>query len=218
MDLSSTKQFRKSLGKNKNYIEVTDFGAGSRVFKDNKRQVSAIAAKAGISMKRGKLLSKTLDYFKPDRILEIGTSLGIATAYMAATCPKAKIITLEGCPTVAGIAKEAFEAFQLNNIEVVTGEFSNTLADVLKNNQFDFIYFDGNHQKEPTLDYFEQCLAAAHKDSVFIFDDIHWTKDMEEAWEEIKNHKSVTLSLDTYKWGMVFFREGQVKQHFTLRI
>ncbi len=216
--LGPAKQFSLSLRKNKNYIKVTDFGAGSKVFKNNTRQVAAIAAKAGISKKRGALLSKTLDYFKPETILEIGTSLGISTAYMAASCPNARIITLEGCPAVAGIAKEQFEAFQFKNIEVVTGEFSQTLPHVLNNNTFDFIYFDGNHQKEPTLAYFKQSLAAAHEDSVFIFDDIHWTKDMEEAWEEIKNHKSVTLSLDTYKWGMVFFRKGQVKQHFTLRI
>ena len=101
---------------------------------------------------------------------------------------------------------------------MIVGEFEETLPVVLKNKKFDFIYFDGNHQKEPTIDYFEQCLEAAHDDSIFIFDDIHWTSSMEDAWKFIKNHKNVTISIDSFKWGMVFFRKGQVKEHFTLRI
>lgn len=197
---------------------MTDFGAGSKVFDNNRRVVSKIASAAGISKKRGKLLAKTIHYFQPHHILEIGTSLGISTAYMAAGAPQANITSLEGCPATAQIAIESFKKLDIKNIEVIIGEFDQSLDQVIENKSYDIIFFDGNHQKEATIRYFEKCLDAAHENSIFIFDDIHWSKDMEAAWEVIKNHEKVTLSVDTYKWGLVFFSKGREKQHFTVRI
>ncbi|MCA0931458.1 class I SAM-dependent methyltransferase [Lutimonas saemankumensis] len=218
LDFSKARQFRKELDQSRESVIVQDFGAGSKVFKGNKRSVSKIAKNAGISKKRAKLLAKTLHYFRPENVLEIGTSLGISTAYMSIGAPEAKITTLEGCSSTAGVAKKQFEKFKMNNIKVVEGKFDKTLDLVLKNQQYDLIFFDGNHQKRPTIEYFEKCLKAAHEDSIFIFDDIHWSVEMEEAWEYIKNHGSVKLSVDTFKWGLVFFHTGREKQHFTLRL
>ena len=216
--LDSVESLRKELEQNDLDIEVTDFGAGSKVFRTNKRSISKIASNAGISKKRGKLLAKTVAYFKPGQILEIGSSLGMSTCYMAIGNPEAQITTLEGCPEIAKIAKENYLQLGFKNISMVVGAFEKTLDAIIKDQTFDLIYFDGNHQKEPTIDYFEKCLKASHEDSVFIFDDIHWTEEMERAWDYIRNHKKVTLSVDTYKWGLVFFHTGRVKEHFTLRI
>lgn len=218
VDLKKVTKLRKELSRNPKEIQVTDFGAGSRIFKNHKRVVSKIAATAGISKKRGKLLSKTTNYFQPERILEIGTSLGIATAYMAAGAPKATITTLEGCTATANIAKENFQKLGLNKIEMIVGEFDQSLDQILQGKPYDMIFFDGNHQKEATIGYFKKCLDIAHEQSIFIFDDIHWSKGMEVAWEEIKSHKKVSMSVDTYKWGLVFFSKGREKQHFTIRI
>ncbi len=218
IDIKKTKELRKELLQNQKKIKVTDFGAGSKVFESDMRAISKIASAAGTSKKRGKLLAKTTSYFKPKNILEIGTSLGLSTAFMAAGAPHAKITTLEGCPSTAAVAKENFKKLDLRNIDVIIGEFGESLVWALQNNTYDLIFFDGNHQKEATIAYFEKCLDAAHDKSIFIFDDIHWTRDMEKAWCEIKNHESVTLSVDTYKWGLVFFSKGREKQHFTIRI
>ncbi|MEL4455191.1 O-methyltransferase [Lutimonas vermicola] len=209
---------RKELLSNHNEIQVTDFGAGSKVLNENKRSVADIAAKAGISSKRGKLLAKTVAYFKPQTILEIGTSLGISTAYMVSGAPDAKITTLEGCPEIAGIARDNFQIFDFKQINLIVGKFEDTLPPALADQQFDLIYFDGNHQAVPTISYFEQCLKTVHEHSLFIFDDIHWTADMDKAWKHIRNHKKVSLSVDTYQWGLVFFKTGKAKEHFTLRI
>ena len=205
IDFKKAVCLKKELLKNHKEIQVTDFGAGSKIFDSNKRVISKIASTAGISDKRGKLLAKTTHYFQPQRILEIGTSLGISTAYMALGAPKADITTLEGCPNTAQIAKDNFKKLNLNNIELLIGEFDQSLDEAIQDNAYDLIFFDGNHQKKATLRYFEKCLNIAHQNSVFIFDDIHWSKDMELAWEEIKNHEKVTLSVDTFKWGLVFF-------------
>ncbi len=211
-------KYQQSLLKNKQTINVTDFGAGSRVFNSNTRRISAIAKNAGISNKRAKLLVKIVQYFNPRNILEIGTSLGIGTACLSIGNPKSKITSLEGCPETAKIAKEQFNKFHLNNIDIKIGDFKSTLPKALYNKKYDLIYFDGNHQKEATIKYFELCLPSVHNDSVFIFDDIHWSKGMEDAWNYIKDHNKVTVSIDTFQWGIVFFRKEQPKEHFVIRV
>jgi predicted O-methyltransferase YrrM len=212
------ENYRKSLLENKTSIEVTDFGAGSKVFKSNKREIAQIAKTAGISARRAELLFRVTHYFKPENILEIGTSLGLATSALSLGNPLAKITTLEGCPQTSDVAKMQFERFAMNNVKVVTTEFESFLqSDHLKSQICNLVYFDGNHQKDPTLNYFELLLSTATNDSVWIFDDIHWSADMEQAWETIKKHAKVTATIDTFQWGFVFFRKEQLKEHFNLR-
>lgn len=210
--------YRNGLLQNKNHIDITDFGKGSKVFKSNSREISKIAKVAGISKKRSKLLIRLTQYFNPTSILEIGTSLGIGTASLKIGNSESQLTTLEGCPQTIEIAKNQFKKFKFNNVNFIEGDFKTTLPAVLNDKKFDLVYFDGNHQKQPTLDYFEQCLNAIHNDSIFIFDDIHWSKEMTEAWEQIKQHSKVTVTIDTYFWGFVFFRKEQPKEHFTIRV
>lgn len=215
------KTYRKSLLQNKNTIEVTDFGAGSRVFKSNTRQISAIAKTAGISAKNAKLLFRIVHYFKPNSILEIGTSLGLATSALSLGNPEAKITTLEGCQNTLSVTKSQFTVYSLQftvkNLKFVNTEFSSYLQNcTLKTENSQLIYFDGNHSQQATLDYFNLLLPSITNDSVWIFDDIHWSKDMETAWETIKQHPQVTVTIDTFQWGIVFFRKEQQKQHFII--
>ena len=212
------KDYRNSLLQNKNTIEVTDFGAGSRVFKSNTRAINQIAKTAGISPKRAELLFRIVRYFQPETILEIGTSLGLATTALALGNKKAKIISLEGCPNTINQCQLQLQKFNINNVECVNTEFSSYLSNFqLPTSNFQLIYFDGNHSKKATIDYFELLLPTITNDSVWIFDDIHWSKEMEEAWEIIKNHSKVTVTIDTFQWGIVFFRKEQEKEHFVIR-
>ena len=212
------ENYKLSLLKNNSIISVEDFGAGSKSLQPKKRKVSSIAKNAGITHKRAKLLGRIVSYFDVKNSLEIGTSLGISTSAMSLSNPKNTITTLEGCPNTAKIAKDSFEKFELNTIDVVVGNFNETLSEVLKNQTFDLIYFDGNHQKQATIDYFEQCLNHISNGSIFIFDDIYWSKGMQEAWQYIKNHPKITVSIDTFYWGIVFFRKEQEKEHFVIRV
>lgn len=213
------KKYRKSLLANKNFIEVTDFGAGSRVFKSNKRQISKIAKTAGISSKKAKLLFRVVNYFQPTTILEIGTSLGLATSALSLGNKKAKITTLEGCSITIEIAKHQLENSKFQNIEFINTKFEDYFQNFqLPTSNFQLIYFDGNHSKKATLSYFELLLPTITNETVWIFDDIHWSKDMEEAWEIIKNHPKVKVTIDTFQWGFVFFRTEQEKEHFVVRV
>ncbi len=223
--------YRKSLLANHNTIEVTDFGAGSRVFNSNTRAISKIAKTAGISAKRAELLFRITSYFQPTTILEIGTSLGMATSALALGNPKAKITTLEGCPNTLATAKKIAEnsipklrdQIPNSNVEFVNTEFESYFKTLkpetlnLKPETFDLVYFDGNHTQEATLRYVDLLLPTVTNDTVWIFDDIHWSTDMEAAWENIKNHPKVTVTIDTFQWGLVFFRTEQEKEHFTIR-
>ncbi len=209
------KNYRNSLLANKNKIEVTDFGAGSRVFKSNTREISKIAQTAGVSPKNSKLLFRIVNYFQPNSILEIGTSLGLATSALSLGNKNTKITTLEGCPNTMSIAKNQCQLQNLNNVEFINTEFSTYLKNHTTSN-FELIYFDGNHSQKATLEYFELLLPTITNDSVWIFDDIHWSEEMENAWEIIKNHPKVKVTIDTYQWGIVFFREEQEKEHFVI--
>ncbi|QOD61078.1 class I SAM-dependent methyltransferase [Polaribacter haliotis] len=207
---------KQHLLDNKQSIKVTDFGSGSRVFKTNERKISKIAKVAGISNKKAKLLIRITSYFKPENCLEIGTSLGLATSAIKIGNENAKITTLEGCPETSKIANDLLTN-NFKNINIITGNFEETLPEIVKNKKYDFIYFDGNHTKQSTLNYFRTCLDTTHNNSVWIFDDIYWSKEMQEAWMEIKNHPSVTVTVDVFHWGIVLFRKEQEKEHFKIR-
>jgi predicted O-methyltransferase YrrM len=214
-EYSVLKNYRKSLLQNKNKIEVTDFGAGSRVFKSNTRAVNQIVKNAGISSKRAELLFRLVRYFQPESILEIGTSLGLATSAMALGNLKARITTLEGCQNTLLQCQLQLQKFNIN-INTVNSEFSKYLNTATEH--WKLIYFDGNHSKQATLEYFELLLPTITNDSVWIFDDIHWSIDMEEAWKIIKIHPKVKVTIDSFQWGIVFFRAEQEKEHFIVRV
>lgn len=216
--LDRLNAYRKKLLKNGKIIAVTDFGAGSKIFKSNQRKVSDIARYAGVSKKRSRLLLRLSNYFEFNNSLEIGTSLGISTSAISLGNPNSNIITLEGCPETAKIAQNMFDDFGLRNITMKVGDFKHSYPKALENQTIDFIYFDGNHSRKATLDYFETCLPYLHNDSVLLFDDIHWSKEMESAWKEIKEHPQVQVTIDTYQWGFVFLRKQQHKEHFTIRV
>ncbi|WP_231565562.1 O-methyltransferase [Psychroserpens sp. Hel_I_66] len=216
-EYSKIKSYKASLLKNKSSITITDFGSGSRVFKSNERRINALAKNAGTSLKRALLLYRVVNYFKPNQILELGTSLGIATQAMALSNPESTITSVEGCPTVSKFTAQQLSEENINNVTIKTGEFESIIPQ-LKEDAYDFIFFDGNHNKKATLNYFNLLIEKTHNDSIFIFDDIHWSKEMLDAWEQIKSHPKVTVTIDTFFWGFVCFRKEQVKENFSIRL
>lgn len=209
--------YKKALLKNTTKVEVTDLGIGSHVMKKQERTISELAKNAGTTNKRAKLLYRITNYFKPNNILELGTSLGIATHAIKLGNTDAKITTIEGCTNISKFTKNHFKNNQLKNIKIITGNFNDEI-DKLKASTYNLVFFDGNHQKEATLNYFESLLETANNETVFIFDDIYWSNGMTEAWETIKQHPKVTVTIDTFFWGFVFFRKEQQKEDFMIRV
>lgn len=208
---------RKELLNRTDEIEITDLGAGSTVNRSSKRKVSDIAKNSAKGGKWGELLFRLAHHFEPATMLELGTSLGIGSLYQLLGNPKGELSTLEGCPHTAAIAQEQFKKARISP-RVIEGNFDDTLQPYLNSIEtLDWAFIDGNHQKEPTIRYFNQCLTKCHNDSVLLFDDIYWSEGMAEAWQHIKAHERVSVSLDLFQVGIVFLRKEQPKQDFVIR-
>ena len=209
---------RALLADDNNMIRVTDLGAGSRAANGNERKISQIAKTAVSSERKCDMLFKTIQLYKPKTMLELGTSLGVSAVVQALAYTDGHLTTLEGCPNIARVATKNLMLAQVKNVTVKVGDFKDTLPNYLASiDHLDYVFLDGHHAYAPTMQYFEQCLAKAHENSVFVFDDIYWSEEMQQAWNEVKNHPRVTLTIDVFEMGIVFFRKEQKeKEHFVL--
>lgn len=215
-DFAPIEHLRKKMLHSPESIDVTDFGAGEG--RNKKRKVSDIARVSSVSPKMGRLLFRLVNFMQPNVMVEMGTSLGISTLYQAKACPVAQFITMEGSPRTLEMAENNFALLKATNIKTVVGDFKITLPEVLKSiNQVDYVFFDGNHRKEATIAYFNSFLTKASDNCVFVLDDIRWSKGMVEAWNEIIKDPRATVTIDLFNVGLVFFRKGQVKEHFVLK-
>lgn len=211
------EQLRKKLLSDKRTILVNDLGAGSKKLSSTKRSISSIARHSAKSAKIGRLLHRLANYLKPAHILELGTSLGLTTAYLAKT--GAPITTIEGCENIAQEARSNFERLNLTNINQVTGNFDHELPVALEvHPECNFIFIDGNHTYEATLHYYKILRYRVSTPSVIIFDDIYWSKGMNRAWREIVSDSGNQITIDLFHLGLVFFKPDQAKEHFSIRI
>ncbi len=205
-------QYRRDLLADSSYIEVKDMGAGSKVFKYNRRKVSRIARTAGTDQRKMRLLLKTFLYFKPATALELGTSLGMGSAIMSAAGIR-EITTVEACPETAAKAGYFLHKNAMNNVRIINGTFDEKLPALLDGNAYDICYIDGDHRYEPLMKYYTMISPHLHNDSICIVDDIRYSPGMWRAWNEIITGEEVTLSLDFFNTGMLFFKKELTKDH-----
>jgi predicted O-methyltransferase YrrM len=212
--------WRNTLLEDQTRVVVQDLGAGSRAGTKNNRSIAAITKSASKSKKIGRLLYRIVQYYQPATILELGTSMGLSTAYFSLANPRAAITTIEGVPAISTRASVHFQQWKLTNINLVTGNFDEVLPSVLNSiGQIDFVFVDGNHRKEPTLKYFELLMQKAHPNTMLVFDDIHWSADMEEAWSIISTDKRVKCSIDLFYMGIILLRTDFYQlENFSIRL
>jgi predicted O-methyltransferase YrrM len=203
--------------KSRKYLEFENMGAGSNYDKPEKLKLGKIIRRSSINKKYGTLIYNLVTYFNPGNILELGSSVGISSAYIAQASPKSNFKSIEGITEKIQVAKKI--SLELNQkTDFIHGNFDNILDSVLeKYEKLDLVFFDGNHTKQSTLNYFNSCLNKSHHETIFIFDDIHWSKEMEEAWEIIKNNKKVKVSIDIFRMGLIFFRKELSYQQYVIK-
>lgn len=212
------EQLRKRLMGDGRTIVITDLGAGSNVDGSKLRTVASIARNSAKQPRYGRLLQRLVAHFRPMEMIELGTSLGVSALYQHLGHPEGDLTTFEGCPQTAAIARENLIAAGADSVTIIEGDFDDKLQPHLDNiERLDYAFIDGNHRSGPTLRYFAQCLEKAGDGTVLIFDDIHWSPDMASAWNAIKAHPQVTVTLDLFQIGIVFLRKGQAKQDFVIR-
>jgi predicted O-methyltransferase YrrM len=211
---------RKELLQNETELRIQDMGAGSQKLDPTKRKVKDIARHGISSQHQAELLFRLCTYLKCKTIVELGTSLGLTTLYLSYADADSTVHSLEGSDELVNFSKDLFKQQERFNITSLAGNFDETLPKLLSGiSSFDLLYIDGNHTYEASVRYFKLALEKATANSMIIFDDIYWSKDMTRAWEEIKEHPAVKLSIDCFYFGMVFFRDEQKqKEHFKLLI
>ena len=182
------------------------------------RKIKDVAKNSAKNAKFGKLLYRIIKHYNPKNILELGTSLGISTLYLAKADTNSRVFTFEGCPETAKIAQQNFNNLSTENINITLGDFQNTLQNKLEEIiTINLAFIDGNHQEKPTIAYFEECLKYANNNTILIVDDIHWSKGMENAWNFIKSHQKTTLTVDLFYIGIVFIKSELSKENHTIR-
>jgi predicted O-methyltransferase YrrM len=211
------KKLKYEFSKNETIVDITDLGAGSLVSNTNKRTISTIAKNSVASDQKLHYLFKLCNKYKPQSILELGTSLGISSLAMQLANTSSSITTIEGDNYLANFASNIHKENCVETIKIVNSPFDDFIEILDPNTKFDLILIDGNHSYEPTLRYFKKLMQNINNESIMIFDDINWSADMRKAWEEIKSDNHVTLSIETFEYGIVFFRsEFKEKQNFSI--
>ncbi len=212
------EQFRRELLADHTAFDRLDLGAGSRK-KSDQVTIRSMAQRSLQPEKWAQLLYRIIRQYRPGPVLELGTSFGVTTQYLALADPTQPVYTLEGDPFIAAHAADRFIKCGLHRVEVIVGDFDDRLGETLsKMDAVGLALIDGNHRKEPTLRYFEQLLPRVNNDSILIFDDVYWSASMQSAWAMIRSHPQVRCSIDLFRMGIVLFRsEFHEPLHIRLR-
>lgn len=210
------RKYRKELLKNKNRIPLNDLGTGKA--KDG--IVAKIVRRAAVDEKSGMLLSRLAADYKPDMVIEFGTSLGVGTAYLAlGSGVNVEVLSIEGSPECSKVAESTLVKHGIENVKLITGAFDDVLPNILeaiKGKQV-MVYLDGNHTYEATMRYFTKLISVADHNMMVVLDDIHLHSGMSKAWKEICQMKEVTTTIDLMRMGIVVLRSGAQKEQYILR-
>lgn len=204
-------------------LDVVDYGSrGSKEGKRVRRKINEIAAGHLESAKMGQLLFRLVNFMgqeekRPLEILELGTSLGITTAYLSSADSHNHVVTLEGSEAVLQVARGVWQALRLKNIESKVGNIDDTLY-LYAREKLDLAYVDANHTYEATMRYADYLLPRMHEKGVLVIDDIYYSEEMERAWTALKNDSRVTTSMDLYHIGLLFVDTHYLKQHYRIRV
>lgn len=212
---------RRALLTNHTEITIKDYGAGSvsnkGAAKEYKRTISNIAQNVVSNPRKCRQLFNLVNKFQPENIIELGTSLGIATLYLAYASSRSKVYTIEGDQSIFTIANNLFQKHHLKNVQNFHSNFDLSLPKILSQlDCTDMAYIDGNHSYEATMRYFNWIKQKCNEKSIIVLDDIYWSDGMKKAWSEIKEDETVTYTIDTFDLGYVFFDKIMPKQHFKI--
>ncbi|WP_339925117.1 class I SAM-dependent methyltransferase [uncultured Cyclobacterium sp.] len=210
------EQQRNTFLASQEHIKRIDFGAGSRWGNGQTQQVGSIAKKATTPVKFSLLYQFLCMSTPAHTVMDLGTSLGINTSYLASVT-NGYLYSFEGDPTLGLFAKSHLNRFE--QVKIITGNLDETLGFILQNiEHVDFVLIDANHRYLPTMDYFKKIAPKLHENSIVVIADIHWSKEMSRAWNEIKDMPSVSSSIDFFECGVLFFNAQGVNNDYILSI
>ncbi len=213
--LDSLLQWQDSLRGNPGRLAWEELGAGKKV---NKKRIKRFYRQTLRPFSQYRILSGLVRFTKAREVLELGTGLGLSTLALAAGNDHVRVHSIEGNKALCDFVRIHSTPYHNGNIEFMHGRIGSTLALVLpKMKKVDLVFLDGNHRYHPSIRYYDLLRPYLHESSLLVLDDIHWSRGMEWAWEELSARPEVGLSVDLFHFGLLFFRQDLEKRHFILR-
>lgn len=208
------EKLRANLLINSSEVEVTDFGAGSKKLTGTKRKLMDIASTSLTPQKFARLYHNIINFQEAKNVVELGTSLGVTSLYLAKR-ESCHVTTFEGSHSLVNVALTNFEFFDTHNIELIEGDINSTLSEFVQNPaKINFVLMDAHHKYESTMHYFDLMMRRLDEKSIVVLDDIHWSEEMERAWNELRASQLVYGSIDLFRCGILFFDPDINRQHF----
>jgi len=212
------EQLRVDLLPDERQISITEAGKASNFNQNKQRQISSVVKEVLKPARLDQLIHRLVADQKPGNIIELGACLGITTAYLAKAAPEARIFSIEKYSDTIAIARENLQKLNIRNVELLSGNVEELLPKLLKEiPELDFIVIGGNNSEEATLNYFKWCFPKMTEHSMMVFEDIYRSKEIKLAWNEIKSNPEVSVTIDMFWIGLVFFRKAQRKEDFKIR-
>jgi len=194
---------RQRLLKDSTEIKINDLGAGT-VSNSNLRSIKEIASTSSSGEKKCRVLHNIANYFHAKNILELGTNLGLGTAYIFSASKEAEFHSVEGDENLHRIAEEGLKNLGIYKVKLFNQAFEKYFRSQPKFvDEVELCFVDGNHTKDATLEVFHKIWNNAQERKCIIFDDIYWSDGMAEAWAEIKAKVSSGFTVDVYQMGIV---------------
>ena len=229
--MGEVESLRREMLSDRRTVRVTDLGSGSTVNKGEERRVSRIASVAALPQRQAALLSRIAASLRgvtprgdkgpgpgdPGIILELGSSLGISTLALALAAPERRVITVEGCPETAAIARENLKNHGASNATVLNLEFSAALEFLIKEGlKVSFAFIDGNHRGTALTEYVSE-IASMGEEMIIVADDIRHTKEMFLAWRSVESSGIAAVTMETLRLGILFIKHGITPGRYRIR-
>jgi len=217
-DYKQIEKLKEELKNDFSELHIIDLGAGSQSGAEKILSTSYIVNHSSINSKFGRLIARLVNWLSPSTIIELGTGAAFSTMYMAVAADQCKIFSIEGCPEIAQLAERNIIKLGLINTEIITGTFTEVLPSLLPKIHHNLLIFiDGDHRGNNLIKYFESILPFTNENSVFVFDDIRWSGSMEKAWKDIVKREEISVSIDLFRMGIIFFKRNLFKQDYVIR-
>jgi predicted O-methyltransferase YrrM len=208
--------YRRNIFKNNNNYLSEDTGQQSR--STGALTIGEKARRISQPHNGGMFLARLVHFLSPENIIELGTGAGISTIYMALANKKIPVFTIEGNPVMSQVASGVFKETSIENITLFNGLFDYELPKILQiTKSTGLVFIDGDHSSTALLRYFDLISNYITEETVIVLHDIYWSTDMLNAWKHLLKNPSVSLSIDTFDFGILFFKKRMNKEHFLLR-
>lgn len=192
-----TDQYRSRAKANDKMIELAQIGAYSQIYQSKKRRISQIANSSSSDKMKCDLLLNLAKWSDTNKVLELGTNLGILASTFAEH--GIHVTTIEG--DIALHQYASAHLAQFNNCTSIHDLFEDYLDQ--SQDEYDMIIIDGNHTYEATIHLLSKIKSRCTDNAIIIVDDIRWSKGMKRAWSEICLDHDFTLVIDLFMIGVL---------------